>query len=91
MIILTIHKLIALATLVFLIVIVVRVNKAIGLNSIQWVSTTIAGLLFIATIASGGLLSTGKSMPAAILWLHRVAPYLTLLATVASMYLLIVR
>jgi hypothetical protein len=48
-------------------------------------------LLFLATIISGGLLSTDKAMPTAILTMHQITPFLTVLTTAVTLYLLLSR
>ena len=63
-IILTIHKLISLAAVVFLAIIVYRVNQASALDAIELTAGLVTGLLFIGLIATGGLLSASKPMPA---------------------------
>lgn len=80
--ILTIHKLIAVGAAIFLAVTVYRANQVAQLSTTELAAAAVTGLLFLGTIATGGLLSTGKSMPAAILTLHQVTPYLTVLSTV---------
>ncbi len=86
---LTIHKLIALAVLLFLGVTAYRRHQVLPLGTVEWIALMTAVLLFVGTIASGGLLSTGKDLPAAVPRLHQVTPFLTLLATAAALYLLL--
>lgn len=86
--ILTIHKLIALGTLALLIVTVVQAQRAGGMAGAVWIASGIAGLLFIGTIATGGMLSMEATMPGFVRTLHRVTPYLTLVACAISLYLI---
>jgi hypothetical protein len=51
----------------------------------------LAGLFFVATIATGGLMSVDKEMPVFVHTLHQVTPYLTLASTAAILYLLLIR
>ena len=90
-IILAIHKLISLAAIVLLGTTVYQINRAAKLSAIELLAVVVTGLLFLGTIVSGGLLSTGKTMPAAILRLHQITPYLTALSTAATLYLLLRR
>jgi hypothetical protein len=83
------HKLIALGAVVFLGLMVSRVHQMVPLGPVQMAAVAITGLLFIGTILTGGLLSTGKSMPAAVSTIHHLVPYLTVLATAAALYLLL--
>jgi heme A synthase len=80
--ILTVHKLIAVAAFIFLAVTVYRANQATPLSTIELAAIAITGLLFLGTIATGGLLSIGNEMPVAVLRLHQITPYLTVLSTV---------
>jgi hypothetical protein len=90
-IILTIHKLISLATLVFLTVTVYRFNQTSTLNAVELTTAVVTGLLFIGTIITGGLMSTDKPMPAVVSTLHLILPFLTVLSTAATLYFLFSR
>jgi hypothetical protein len=90
-IILTIHKLISLAAVVFLVMTIYQINQAAKLGAIELIAGVVTGLLFLGTIISGGLLSTGKPMPAAILMMHQITPFLTVLSTAVTLYLLVNR
>ena len=90
-IILTIHKLISLAAVVFLAITIYQINQAAGLSAIGFIAGVVTGLFFLGDIITGGLLSTGKPMPAAILTMHQITPFLTVLSTAATLYLLLSR
>jgi uncharacterized membrane protein YcfT len=47
-----------------------------------------AGLFFLAAIISGGLLSMDKTMPSFVLLLHRITPFITILAVTVVFYLI---
>lgn len=87
-IILTIHKLISLAAIVLLGITIYRVNQAARLSAIEPLAAVVTGLFFLGTMITGGLLSTDKAMPAIVLRLHQITPYLTVLSTAATLYLL---
>ncbi len=89
MIIFNIHKLIALAAVVFLVITMYQINGVAGLSAIELIACAVTGLLFVGTMITGGLLSTGKSMPATILTMHQITPFLTVLSTAATLYLLL--
>jgi hypothetical protein len=89
-IILTIHKLISVAV-VFLVVTVIQLSRGTGLGATEITAIVATGLFFLGTIASGGLLSIGSPMPAAILTLHRITPFVTVLSTAVTLYLLLSR
>jgi succinate dehydrogenase/fumarate reductase cytochrome b subunit len=86
-IVLTVHKLISAAAVVFLVVTMVQVNKAARLNAGELAASVVTGLFFIGTFATGALLTADKPMPAVVLWLHRITPFLTVLASAATLYL----
>jgi hypothetical protein len=83
------HKLIALATLVFLILTVKQVRTTIPLTPTMIAGLAISGLCFAATVISGGLVSVGKLLPEAVGGIHKVLPYLSLLSTGGTLYLLL--
>lgn len=90
-IILTIHKLISLAAVVLLVITIHQANQVAQLGARELSAGVVTGLLFLGTIATGGLLSTAKPMPAAILRLHQITPYLTVLSTAVTLYSLLGR
>lgn len=87
-VILTIHKLISLAAVAFLAIAVYRMNQSADLSALESTTVVVTGLLFLATIVSGGLLSTDRTPPAGVLVLHRIAPFLTVGATAATLGLI---
>ena len=87
-IILTIHKLVSLAAGVVFTIAVYQVNQAATLSAIELTAALVTGLVFLGTVITGGLLSTDKSMPAAISAMHQLAPFLTALSAAATVYLL---
>jgi hypothetical protein len=90
-IILAIHKLISLAAAVFLVMTIYRMNQVAKLSAVELIAVVVTGLFFLGAVISGGLLSTGKPMPAAILRIHQITPFLTVLSTAATLYLLLSR
>ena len=89
--ILTTHKLTSVAAVVYLIVIVYRAHQLSALSPTLIAACAVALVCFAIMIATGGLLSTAKPMPPVILKTHQIMPYLVLLASTASLYLLPVR
>lgn len=81
------HKLVSVGVVVFLAIVLVRINRAVGLGTIEVLAAVITGVLFLGTIATGGLLSIAKSVPAIVHLLHKVMPFLTLLSTAATLFL----
>jgi hypothetical protein len=89
-IVLTIHKLISVAAVVYLVINVYRINQVTPLTTLEIVACAVAILLFLVMIATGGLLSVEKEMPAFVHTIHRVTPYLVILSTAGTLYLLLV-
>ncbi|NWG18476.1 MAG: hypothetical protein HXY41_17780 [Chloroflexi bacterium] len=88
-IVLTVHKLIAVGMLVLFALTLHQMNQAGGLNTAEFIGGGITVLFFIGTIITGGLLSTENSMPRVVLMLHQIGPILTVLSTAATLYLLL--
>ena len=83
----TLHKLIALGALILVGINVYPTLKNAGVSGTQIGLLSLAALSFLATIISGGLLSTDKDMPAFVGWMHRLLPYLTLLSSLVTLYI----
>lgn len=86
--ILTIHKLLALAVLVILALLVIRAARTASLDAAVWIASLTGAVCFLAAIISGGLLSTDKTLPPAVKALHRVSPFLALLLAAITLILL---
>jgi hypothetical protein len=82
-----IHKFISLAAVILLINLAVHAHHAARLSGVERTVCVLAVLLFVAAIASGGVVMAGASMRSAIV-AHRVVPYLVFLATVTAIWLL---
>jgi hypothetical protein len=85
----TIHKLIALGAVIFTVVTVQQLRIGMDTRTLAVGAIVVTGLLFLSLFASGALLSIGKPDHIAILMIHRVAPLLAVIATAATMVLLI--
>jgi hypothetical protein len=85
----TIHKLIGLAAGIFLLVTIYQRNRLVPLNATEWIAIVVTGLCFLGTVASGGFLSSDKPMPVAVLRVHQIVPVLTLIASGATLYLML--
>jgi hypothetical protein len=82
-----IHKFIALGAAIFVGVIIYQVRKGTGLSPLE-IGVLVAAVLFaIATIITGGLASLAKPIQVAVI-IHKITPYLTVLSTATSLYLL---
>jgi len=83
------HKLIGLATGVFLGLIVYRAHQAAPLEALTIAVVAVTIVFAIATVAAGGLLSVAKPMPAFVGLVHKVFPYLTVASAAVMLYLLL--
>lgn len=72
-IILIIRRSTALAAVVLLVMTIYQINQVAKLSATELIASVVTGLLFLGTTISGGLLSTSKPMPAAILTIHRTS------------------
>lgn len=81
---LTLHKLVALGALVYLILNILHVTP---ISMPAMVVGLLAGFFFVLLIASGGWISAAKQAPEAVLVVHKVLPYLAILATAAVLYM----
>jgi len=88
-IILTMHKLVSLAAGVYLIITLYQMNRAAALGAMELAAAVVTGLCFLGVVVFGGLLSTGKAMPARILRMHQAMSIVTVLATTAMLVLLL--
>jgi hypothetical protein len=84
----TIHKLIGLGLGITLGLKVYEVHKKSPLGSTEIISIVVTILLFVALVASGSFLSAEKEMPGFVKGIHSVLPYLTVLSTGITIYLL---
>ncbi len=84
-----VHKLIGFGLFVLLIIRIYQLNHTTPLSAVEWIVCAVAGLFFLATIVFGGLVSIDKPMPALVSLAHKLLPYLTLLSTAYSLYLLL--
>jgi len=85
----TLHKLITLGTLAYLVVSIIKIHQASPLGQGQMVVVGVTALCFVVTMLTGGLLSVDKVMPTIVLKLHQVTPYLTAISTTLMLYLVL--
>jgi hypothetical protein len=84
----TVHKLIALAALILMIVIVRALAKGAALTPVIIACIVLTFLFFATMFATGAVLSFEKPAPRFVLLIHQVVPILTLAASAASVMLL---
>lgn len=86
---LAVHKLTALATVVFLFIAVRGLFCGVHINPIITVLFIIVGLSIIALFASGALLNISNKVSPMILTLHAFTPVIMIISLVMAVYLLI--
>ncbi len=85
---LTVHKLASVAAFILLYKTFSYVNQSQGLSALALTVGVLTGLVFIGTVATGGLISIGGQIPETVYVAHRVMPVLSVVLTAASLYLL---
>ena len=90
-VVLTLHKLLSIALIAYLILNVMRISKIAPLGQAAWIACIAVGVFFLLTIATGGWLSAVKTMPAVVQLLHKVLSVLTVISTAVAFYLLLRR
>jgi len=84
------HKLIAVATVALISISVVQLLKAGDTRALmEFGAIILTGLLFVALVATGGMLSFEREWPGFVLKIHQVVPLLSLAFSALSVYLLI--
>lgn len=86
---LTIHKLSGFGVGVYLVVTAVQMNKQQSLSTWLLVTLAVTVVLFLGLIATGGALATEKEMPAFVIRVHKILPYLATAGTAVSMYMIL--
>ena len=84
-----IHKLIGFGLFLLLVIRIYQLHHITPLNALELTACLITGLFFLATIVFGGLVSIDKAWPAIVSPAHKLLPYLTVLSTAISLYLLL--
>ncbi len=85
----TIHKLIALGTVIFIGISAFNLYKALGAQAFVELSViVVTGLLFLALFVTGALLSIFDAPPGIVLKVHQVVPLLSLATSFLALYLL---
>jgi hypothetical protein len=90
-ILLTLHKLISITAVVYLIVNVIRIHRVTPLSLLEIVLCVASLLFFLVMVATGGLLSIAKPMPAFVHKIHQTMPYVVILTTGITLYQLLIR
>jgi len=89
----TIHKAIGLGLGFLLFIVVKQANQMFSFSPIEIAAVVVTVLFFIATVTTGSLLSipVSKPMPGIVSALNKIFPYITVLSTGVTLYLLLTR
>ena len=87
----TVHKLIAVGTIVLIGMSINQLYKAVdGRLFIEWIVLVISGIFFLALIATGALLTREEmQLPELVLKIHQAAPLLALISSTTAITLLV--
>jgi len=85
----TIHKLIALGSVIFIAMVIRNLLKNAEINNVILTLIIVAGLSVLTLFVSGALLSLGKPVNNMVLTIHGVTPILTMITTAVTIYLLV--
>jgi hypothetical protein len=85
----TAHKLISLASAAFFVAALMQGSRTTTPGVAVWAAAVMAGLGFVAAVASGGLLSGERSLPPTILRVHQVGMAMMTVFGAATLYLLL--
>jgi hypothetical protein len=83
---LTIHKLAAVATIVFVVVRARQVHTTTGLGTVAWTVLVTGAVAFLAMIGTGGALSAMDDPPAAVATVHKIVPYVAVALTLTALW-----
>ena len=89
--ILNIHKLIALGSVIFIVIVIRNLLKNAGSSQVILTLIIMTGLFVLALFVSGALLSFGKPVNNIILTIHAVTPIPAVITTAMIIYLLLSR
>jgi hypothetical protein len=89
----TVHKLIGVGIGILLFITVRQMHQTAPLSPVEIAAVAVTGLFFVATVATGSLLSipVSKPMPDFVSMLNKILPYFTVLPTAVTLYLLLSR
>ncbi len=85
------HKIIVLLTIIATVWTIYQLTKGVEMRTIESSTIVITGILLLVAFISGALLSFDKLVNDALLNTHRVTPFLTLVSTAVTLYLLTIK
>jgi hypothetical protein len=84
----TIHKIIAILTIILTAIIIYQLRKNVDLSNIDLILIIVTGLIFIIVFVTGGLLSFDKLENEVLQIVHKVTPLLLIISTGLTIYML---
>lgn len=84
----TTHKLSTLSNIALLDYTVWQKHKQISLTNAEKITSIVMNICFVSTIATGGMLSTNKTLPKFVHSLHKSTPWITVVSSSLLLYLL---
>lgn len=87
MMIITIHKLLGLATGIYLSMTIYRIHHEASIGGVEITAVVLTILFFISLVVTGGLLSAERHLPVIAQRVHKLFPYLTVLSSGVMIYL----
>lgn len=88
---LTIHKLLTVGVVVYLVFMVIGLNKSVRLGTGEFWLVLLVGLFFLTAIVTGGLTSLPKPVSMVFTRIHHLVPYPITILTALMLYLLFFR
>ncbi len=85
----TLHKLITLGTIIFIVATVGQLRPSVDIQALTIGAIAITGLLFLTQLVSGALLSLNIHLSGTALRIHQVASLLASIFSTATMYLVV--
>jgi hypothetical protein len=82
----TIHKLVAMGAVIYLSVLVIKAHRVASFSGLEWAGLLTAELLFVLAIVTGAIAISVKVAPVALLAAHRIAPYVAVILTAATLW-----
>lgn len=84
----TIHKLLALATVILAGIIIFNLNKNLDINGISIILIVSIAVFFLTLFVTGVFLSFEKLLPEIVLLIHKIGSVLIAIVAIISIYLL---
>ena len=84
----TVHKLLALATVIFAGIVIFNQHKNLDINALTMTLIVFIAVFFLTLFVTGVLLSFEKPLPGIVLFIHKIASVLITIMAIISIHLL---